>query len=835
MNVTFLEATNGLRLSKHFSLEKTFTPYPHVKAVSSHTHAVTTNLKGLENLEQLIRDHGALGHCMLKGPLKRDLVGESRAGHTNKTALSNLLVLDVDGVKLAKTLNTNKLTKADVQYLSNQIIGELPQELQNVSYIAQASSSLGLKGEKTSLHIFMFLKTAMPPKTIKLWLQDANFESDLFTSQLGLSVNGQSLKFPLDASVADNSKLIFISTPSFADDKHNPFDDDDDRIVLVTREHASFDLGVLMQNVSPQKVYEKSQSCKDKLRENAGFRKKHTKTRLTSIDNITEEVLVNPDRMSINIADSTNFPYVRCNINGGDSCAYYFNIEKPTYMYNFKDEPIFEIEKADPDFYISIFEVFAEHMSNEGRAEFPVIMRDYNTDTFFNGVYDPNTEQFSEEYPLVPCNKNNVEDFFMSHGKIAPDFIPDGRVVFDPTSNDSSVNFKKVPYYVNTYTRSKFVLGAAEPETPIEFGYAKTIKEKCPLVYRVIYHMLGEGDEEFERFINWLAHIYQTREKTKVAWVLTGTQGTGKGVFYSRILRKLFGNDHVPMRYLQNMEEQFNLYMRDALFLIVDEFHMASSSSGAGKMADKLKSQITEPTLTIRGMRANQKEIPSYTNYIFLTNRVDAVNIESGDRRYNIGPRQDTKLIAKYPDMPKRLATKEIDNELYAFAGALATFKVCHRLVEQPIDNSAKEQMRNVSMSVFDEFCQAIKDGNLPYFADILEINTGSVLHANEIIAAQRIVKSWIADATQSYAVIPREHLRTVFHIQTEQTPRYSQRDFSKKLSRNGLEPERKRGPLASRDTHPVLGLVVTWKVTQEQQQVLIDEYFEDNDQRLLA
>jgi hypothetical protein len=108
-------------------------------------------------------------------------------------------------------------------------------------------------------------------------------------------------------------------------------------------------------------------------------------------------------------------------------------------------------------------------------------------------------------------------------------------------------------------------------------------------------------------------------------------------------------------------------------------------------------------------------------------------------------------------------------------------------------------------------------------------------LHANEIIAAQRIVKSWIADATQSYAVIPREHLRTVFHIQTEQTPRYSQRDFSKKLSRNGLEPERKRGPLASRDTHPVLGLVVTWKVTQEQQQVLIDEYFEGNDQRLLA
>ena len=45
-------------------------------------------------------------------------------------------------------------------------------------------------------------------------------------------------------------------------------------------------------------------------------------------------------------------------------------------------------------------------------------------------------------------------------------------------------------------------------------------------------------------------------------------------------------------------------------------------------MADKLKNQITEPTMTIRAMRASQIELPSYTNFIFLTNRPDAVKIE---------------------------------------------------------------------------------------------------------------------------------------------------------------------------------------------------------------
>lgn len=837
MRVTFLEATNGLRLSKHYSLENGFTPYPHVKAVSSHNHDVPVNSAGLLELEQLIRDHGSLGHCMLKGNLKRDLIGESRAGHSDRNALSNLLVLDVDGVRLPKPLNTGKLTKADVQYLSNQIIGELPQEIQNVSYIAQASSSLGLKGDKTSLHIFMFLTVAMPPKTIKLWLQDANFESDLFTSQLDLSVNGQSLKLPLDSSVADNSKLVFISTPSFDDDSLNPFAIDNDRIILVTRENSSFDLGKLMQNISPEKVHQKGQLNKDKLREASGFRKKQTKTRLASIDNITEEVLLNPDKMSITVVSTNALPLINCNINGGDSGAYWFNIEKPTYMYNFKDEPIFEIEKADSEFYKSIFDIFEEELEATGKCEFPVVMRDYYSDTFFNGVYNPNTEQFTDNYPLIPINKNNIEDFFMSHGKIAPDFVPDGRVVFDPMSDNPAVNFKEIPYYVNTYRKTKYVMNAQPPANPIEFGHAKTIQTTCPLIYRVIYHMLGEGDQEFERFINWLACIYQTRKKTGVSWVLTGTQGTGKGIFYSRILRALFGNQHVPMRYLQSMEEQFNLYMRDALFLVVDEFHMASSSSGASKMADKLKSQITEPTITIRGMRSNQDEIPNYTNYLFLTNRVDAVNIETGDRRYNIAPKQDKKLITKYPDMPARLDTKELENELWQFAGALSTFKVDRRLVEVPIDNTAKEQMRNVSMSVFDEFCQAIKQGNLPYFSDILEINVASVLHANEIIAAQRLVKNWIATACVpgAYMVIPQEHLRTVFHVQSEQIPRYSQKEFKKRLSRNGLESERKRLFKAGPNINPSRGLVIEWVISEDERQSLIDGYFDTHDNKLIT
>jgi hypothetical protein len=472
LQITFLEATNGLPLSKHYSKVSGFKPYPHVKAVTSHKYKLSVDADGLQTFENLIREHGAKGHCLLKGNLKRDLVDESRAGQTNRTELTNLLVLDIDGIRLPKSTNSgDKLSSTDVTFLANQIVAELPIELRDVSYVAQASASLGLKGDKISMHIFMLLSVAMPAKSVKLWLQDCNFESDVFNEQMELSVNGQSLKYPLDTSVADNSKIIFIAPPSFESTRLDPFDSDDDRIVKVDRGQPTLDLASLMSDISPQRCHEKAQKHKDTLRDAAGFSKRQTKIRVATIDNQTEEVLSNPDKMAIAIVDETSFPYIRCNINGGDSGAYYFNMSKPTYMYNFKDEPLFEIEKADKDFYVSIFERYEERLEEVGHAVKPVVLRDYSTDTFFNGVYDPNTKQFAKEYPLTPVAKNNIEDFFMNHGKVPPDFIPDGRVIFDPTSNEEAINFNQVPYYVNTYQRSDYVRNAQTPQVPLEIGH----------------------------------------------------------------------------------------------------------------------------------------------------------------------------------------------------------------------------------------------------------------------------------------------------------------------------------------------------------------------------
>ena len=830
MQVTFLEAANGLRLSKRHSVRNGFTPYPHVKNVTSYEHKVPVDKTGLAMLEQLIREHGEQGQCLLKGNLKRPIQNESRAGKTDRISYSNLLVLDIDGLILPGHTNLKTFTNKDISTLAKAVMRELPPEVQDCSFIAQASASLGLKGDKVSLHIFILLSHAMPAKAIKLWLQNCNFESQLFSSQLELSSNGHSLKYPLDTSVADNSKLIFIAPPTFEDGTHDPFSKPTDRIVRVSGITDTLDLAKLMGDISPEVVHQKSNEHKNKLRTQRGFKAKKERLTIATVDNKSEEILNNPDRMSIAIADDTNPPYIRCNVNGGDSNAYYFKLEDPTYMFNFKGEPIWSIEQADPDFYKSLFDRYQEEMEKEGRANFPVALRDFYTDTYYNGVFDPNLNQFSDEFPLMPCSSASIEGFMRSHGRTKPDYIPDARVVFDPTSNDNAVNLTNVPYHINMFRKTEYMLSNREHES-LTLGDSPKIAESCPLIYKLMTHILGGENLELEHFTNWLAYIFQTKKKAMTAWVLQGVPGTGKGIFYTKVLRPLFGNEHVPMRALQNIEEQFNLYMRQALFLVVDEFHMASANAGTMKIADKLKNAITENTMTIRAMRSNQVEMPNFTNFIFLTNRMDAVKIEEGDRRYNIAPRQEQKLEHVYPEVIDGI--DDISTELHKFAALLRNFKVNKQLVRTPIANNAKAQMAQVTMSVMEEFFAAVRHGNLNFFVDILDISLTNVMQGGEITTAQRFVKQWLVESQWPHSVIPMEHLRVVYGVLTDD--RLSQREFQKKAERCGIVKERKRIFKAPRSTNAAWGVVTSWKINDQALEEIADKYFDDKDHKLLA
>lgn len=835
MRVTFLESSAGLRLTK------TITPtesksYPDVKNVNSFEFQLPIDDDWHDEFAYMLSQHGAKGRCLLKGPLKKQLVNESRAGYSNKIEYSDLLVLDLDNLRLDQNvIGQVPLTKSNVKNIADEVLKHLGPDFINVSYVAQASSSLGRKHGKVSMHIFFALSIPLPPKTIKLWLKHINQSTALFKDQLELSSTGQSLKYPLDPSVADNSKLIFISPPDFTAAGLDPFAKPEERIVVVKRPKVTLDLATIVGAINPEKVFEEGIKVKEELREKSGLKKRQPKLATVNIAGENLEVITNPDKMSISIVNEEP-PYVRCNINGGDSGAYYFNVNDPTYMFNFKDEPVFEIEKADRDFHAAVFEKYKNSSAAgpDGKAVRPIrpiVLRDFASDTLYNGLYDPNSGRFSEAFPLTPTSAGAIQGFMRSHGQAEPDYIPEAKVVFDPPNGTEKPNLDTVPYYVNLYHQTPIMDQAIEPETPLAYGDGSQVATHCPTIYTIAKHMCGDGQKEVDHFLNWLAFIYQKKTKTMTAWVFGGVPGTGKGVFVSRVLRPIFGEQHVTMKALENIEEQFNSFMRTAMFLVVDEFRMSDSKGGQGgstRIADKLKNQITEPTVTIRSMRSNQLELPSFTNFIFLTNRQDAVKIEAGDRRYNVAPRQEKKLVDVYPEIVANL--QNIEKELPAFAGILKTFKVDEQKARTCLANEAKENMKNVSMSVFDDFCAAFKNSSITPLIDVLGISVTDTFNAGRITAAQKYVKAWIADAKHGRSsLVQPEHLRHVFHVLNENQQPLAVRQFSKMLSRNGLTAVPHRVGSGT-----LRAIKIDWVEPPSQIDEYISTYFSQEDQVLL-
>ena len=819
MEIIFLKAKQ--KLVKEITTEGT-KPYPLAKNFTSEHYTIEPNKKGFDNFYELLHTHAAAGHALHKGDLKKKLKNESRALMTDRTATTQLLVLDLDGIQFpgAKTAYNTY----DIQNIAEAFVQYLPQEFKDVSYIAQASASLGLKTNKISLHLFFLLSHTVQPRALKEWLRTLNYEIDFLADQLQLSANGQSISYPLDVSLADNSKLIYIGTPKFTG-VQDPVTGD--RFVKIDRGSPTLDISHLMQDVNPEKVYNLSTQIKDGLRKKAGLVKKSEKITTVNVNGVSEQVLQNPDRMSIEICRIAD-PYVNCNINGGDSGAYYFILTNPHYMYNFKGEPIFEIEKADPEFYQTIFEKYADKIDGAKNVK-PIVLRDFYTDTYFNGVFDSNKSQFTDDFPLTPTQKTSLEGFMRTHNRPMPDYIPDAQVVFDPASN-SGIQMETAPYHVNLYRKTGYMLGASTEVPELTYGTAGSMRKYIPNTMTLMQHILGNGITEVEHFVNWLAYIYQNKRKTMTAWIFTGVPGTGKGLFVHKILKPLFGEQQVPMRSLENIEEQFNLYMRTALFLVVDEFRMGDSGN-TGRMADKLKHQVTEPTLTIRAMRTNQIELPSFCNFIFLTNRADAVKIEEGDRRYNVAPRQESKLETEHPNFIAKLA--EVQAELFTFAGLLQKFKVDERMAHTALENDAKKEMKQVSMSVLEEFATAIKQNNLEYFVEILDIPLTNTFDAGGISTAQRYIKDWISK-TNTETIIPMQHFKLVYDVLTDNRKSLAIRDFTKAMSRLNVQTTRKRIG-SGKNTSAPRGVLITWVLEEKVKDNLIKEHFDNNDTLLLG
>lgn len=789
MNFTLVGLKGHKPLVKTVNKDGTTESYPLVKNMTSKEYEVDVS-SDLDEFADAIKRIGKDGSCLLKGTLEHPLKKESRAQKTNKDEAARWVCIDIDGLRMPNMDTSAPLDKAKLSLMAEAIVKELPACFQETSYIAQASSSLGTKGERVSLHLYFVLKTPIDPVTLKVYLQSLNLNYPLFSKALRLTASGHSLSYPLDPTVADNTKLIYVAPPVYKDKTADPFPNEDERLVVVNKPDHKVDLAKdpdLYED--PVKIDRNIKTKVRALRSLEGLANDKISYGQIMVDGMPKQYIKNPKLMRIDIIDDSTLPYVRCNVNGGDSGAYFVDIRSPGVMRNFKDEDYFDLKAANPHFYQNFIDKYADKAESLRKGERPIAFRDHETGGHLAAIYDSDTKTFNEEYPLRPIGKQDIEDFYAGHRGVAPETVPQGRVFFDPTTDGDKINLDKEPYFVNTYSPPKHF--ASPPKFPsCDIDDISHLKARCPNTFRLIDHVCGNDVEGMARFLNWLAYIYQTRTKTGTAWVFSGTQGTGKGLLMNYILRDVFGKEYAPVETLQSLDEKYNSSIERAIICNVDEFRM-KDSKGKNVLSNTLKNAITEPTVRIRRMHSDSIERPSYVNFIFFSNSRDAISIEYGDRRYNVAKPQHTPIRDPWPDI---IAGPEhwFKDEVPHFCGFLKNFDVDADKARTPLVNEYKQDMMSAGMDFFDEFAEAVRDGNLQFFQPIMDMSLNDSLTASRTIEAQNILRRWAKSLIQGDRILLKpEEARTLHNTMCDSNKLMQVNAFGSCMKAQGFKKRR--------------------------------------------
>jgi hypothetical protein len=754
MKVTFLSASVPLTKTYIFDQGQIdSTPYPLTKRFSSHEEQVSS----LEELYEQIMEHGQHGHCMLKGHLIRSISMEPRAG-LMASQQTLLLVLDFDG------LDPQGRTMDD-------ILAAL--DLGDTSYIIQYSASQGIK-DGLNAHVFMILDKLWPAGHLKEWLKWKNLSLGFLKDQLYLTKPGTALHWPLDITLAENHKLIYIAPPKIIG-APDPWAK---RMELVQRTNDKASLTLPPANIDADALEVLKQ-----LRAAAGYPEHKLQTKYEA--KYDAEILRNPGKVSITgVKRQDTFTYV--NINGGDSWGYYHLTQNPEVLHNFKGEPAYLLMELCPDYYkeanqYSKLQRRDAHIPTEDTKAKYFVINERSQGKYWKVSYDPEEGVRMDPAPTA----KHVADFCTIHGMVVPDPIHDWDIVFDPTDLKTIDTSRR---RVNTYNPTKYRRRAQRRDDVSVQPYLTLTQ-----------HVLGGCEMSLERFLNWNAFIWQTGLRPQTAWLLHGTFGTGKGTL-ANILRELYGGHYVQVT-PEGIADKFNSHLAIAQIVFLDE---VSTDAWNDKKANTILKSLIAGVYSKRAMRTEwDSKVEPYFGLIAAANEFNPVEIQLGDRRWNVPPRQEVPIRQTdwfSPDLiDQRTGLLFQEDQLQAFADYLMSWQVDVGKVLVPMETEAKRFVMQVTQNMLQDITQAFNSGNAEFFVSLARPVDGTPSMDD---AQYRQVVDRIMHSSGEDLVFSTDDLKVIFEYVAGLGESKGRLRFRKALSHSGLEVKNTRVPKDQQTHH---------------------------------
>jgi len=683
VRLTFLEAASKVSLTKRFRIDpntddwQEVASYPMVKRFTSYEEVCSD----FESFAGSIIAHANQGHCLLRGALVQPIKDSPRRNLHVSDPFTRWIVLDYDspyGFSSPDDL-LHALDLPALPYLFHH------------SASAGLTSPAGIRG-----HLFFLLEEPVRLSAIANWLQWVNLTVPELSSQITLTATGHALKWPLDIAVARSAQLIFIAPPE-VEGAADPLPDRFEPREFSSRTRTS--IVEQIHTVPTDKLAKLIRQRLINLREQAGL---PPLPRRLTITNDERRVVLNPQAISPiqswTIVEE-NEQFIRLNINGGDSRAYYVLKHNPRYLHNFKGEPDIDLKECCPELYQ---ELLAKIREDKRRL---LCLWDLETNMYYGVEYLPESNEVLHVYSFT--TKNAILDLQKLRGEPgSTELVPDFKVYFDPKDSNRI-----------DLDRKKFNLYEPPPPNldPTKVTPAGANAKIPPVIHKVIDHVCCGEQEVIDHFLNWLAFVYRKRTMSQTAWVFFGTYGTGKGTLGNRIVRPLVGDNQFCPMTLDKVIDKFDAWIRHTLVLFIDETDSNSlSKTTAAALRGRLKHLITEPMVTVRPMFRGPIVVPNHINVIIASNETIPIHVYEGDRRYNVAPRQLEPLQITASEYDR------IDDELPQFARFLIQWKIDEHQVRTPIDTDARRDLISLSTSPIDDVLSQLSRGELDTLYDML-------------------------------------------------------------------------------------------------------------------
>jgi hypothetical protein len=642
----------------------------------------------------------------MKGSLARPIESESRAGLALKDKASEFLVLDIDYGDYSS---------------AEEVIRTLPSEFHDCSYVLHYSSSHLITKKKFAGHLYFLLETPMVEARLVEAIKAINLQ--FFKHDLRLNATKVALQWPVDPSINQSSRLIYIAPPVCLGKQTDPYKSSR-RTIVVNKGTEKLNLTVSMANTQigiTRKIND--------LREAEGLpRREFAKSNETVKVDPAQEWEMKKER-----------GYVYFNIKGGDSWGYYHKDDDPTVIHNFKGEPRYRTRDLLPEYWAQL--------GYEGGAKEYFVFRSIEEDQFYNGWYNDE----DQEHDIHPVkSETRAKGFLRSHGYPIPDFFQDWTYDFDFGTNQVVCPKER---WLNKFKPTGYLRDRGSEVTTVP----RTIR-------KVIWSVGGDDQEVYDRFLNWLAAIVQKRQMARTAWVFTGIEGTGKGVLFNRIISPIIGHEFCQSQTIVGMEDAFNGFLEGTVMLMLDEFNISDSPKAKVVLA-KLKNLIVEPRIAVRHMRQMSRMVNSYLNILVFANEFAPMWLGDSDRRWNCGMYQGTKLELNQQELD------QIHEELRDFASFLHHYEINEAWLETPLANKSREEMKELSVTTIDECIRKLEKGDFDYFLEMVPVDEAKHL-APEVLAYKNALKDiYLQTKAGEAAKIPRDMLRDIFHYAAGNMP----------------------------------------------------------------